>query len=367
MRRTTRVPPWARCILVAGTIATAALAGPWGGAAAQGTCANADSGPEAGTAALADAVTCLLAEERAAAGLSPLVVHGSLMRSAQGHAADMVARGYLAANSPDGTTPATRAVQANYPSGAVSFTVGEAFTFGEGANATPRAAVAAWRADPDFRSVVLDPDADDLGVGVLVGAPFAVDSPAATYVADVGTRLRPELARTVVVGPSGGVVLVKVPGSRRFVRLTKRRALRVGSIVDTRRGKVRLTSARDGAGHTQTAEFFDGTFKVIQKRGTGGVTEVRLTGSLDCPGAGTATASAKKKPKPRVWGNGRGKFRTRGKYGTATVVGTRWLTEDTCAGTRIYVQRGVVVVRDARTGRTHRVTAGHSLLLRARG
>jgi hypothetical protein len=66
-----------------GTIATAALAGPWGGAAAQGTCANADSGPEVGTAALADAVTCLIAEERAAAGLSPLVVHGSLMRSAQ--------------------------------------------------------------------------------------------------------------------------------------------------------------------------------------------------------------------------------------------------------------------------------------------
>jgi hypothetical protein len=248
----------------------------------------------------------------------------------------------------------------------VNITVGEAFTFGQGGGATPRAAVAAWRADPDFQGVVLDPDADHLGVGVVQGAPFPVDAPSATYVADVGSQLRPELGRTVVVGQTAGAVLVKAPGSTRFVRLKKRRALRIGSIVDARRGRVRLTSARNTAGRTQFAEFFDGTFKVTQKRAAGAVTEILLTEPLDCPRSGKASASAGKK-KRRVWGNGKGKFRTRGKYGTATVVGTRWLTEDTCAGTRIYVQRGVVVVRDARTGRTHRVTAGHSLLLRGRG
>jgi hypothetical protein len=50
----------------------------------------------------------------------------------------------------------------------------------------------------------------------------------------------------------------------------------------------------------------------------------------------------------------------------ATVRGTRWVTTDTCAGTRTTVTAGSVAVRDLRRGRTVVVRAGHTYLARRR-
>jgi uncharacterized protein YkwD len=362
MRGTSAARPASWLPAFAAVLAAGALIGPWGGAAAQTPCPGADSGPEAGPAALAQATACLLAAERSAAGVGALALNGPLQTSAQAHAADMVANHYLAAESPDGTTAAARGRQAGYGPDA-TITVGEAFGYGTGELATPRAAVARGRAGPHVRAVILDPAARDLGIGVVSGAPTAVTAPAATYVADLGSQsVEPELGRSVVVGPAAGAVFVKTPGSNRFVPLTKRRAVRVGSVLNALRGTVRLTSASNAKGGKQTARFFDGTFRINQRRGARPVTELTLTGALPACGRG-ARASATPSKKRRVWGDGKGRFRTRGKYGTATVLGTRWLTEDTCAGTRITVRRGVVAVRDLRTGRIRRVRAGHSLLI----
>ena len=44
----------------------------------------------------------------------------------------------------------------------------------------------------------------------------------------------------------------------------------------------------------------------------------------------------------KLWGNGKGKFRTSGKYSSATVRGTIWLVEDRCEGTLTKVTRGTV-------------------------
>ena len=62
----------------------------------------------------------------------------------------------------------------------------------------------------------------------------------------------------------------------------------------------------------------------------------------------------------RLWGDGRGRFRTRGRYGAATVRGTKWLTLDRCDGTKVRVVRGKVAVRDlGHPNRTPKlVTAG---------
>ena len=62
------------------------------------------------------------------------------------------------------------------------------------------------------------------------------------------------------------------------------------------------------------------------------------------------------------WGNGKGKFRTTGKYSSATVRGTIWLTQDECDGTLTKVTRGVVAVRDFKRKKTVTVKAGHSYL-----
>jgi hypothetical protein len=46
------------------------------------------------------------------------------------------------------------------------------------------------------------------------------------------------------------------------------------------------------------------------------------------------------------------------------VRGTRWLTRDTCAGTRTRVVAGAVAVRDLRRHRTVVVRKGHEYLAR---
>ena len=72
---------------------------------------------------------------------------------------------------------------------------------------------------------------------------------------------------------------------------------------------------------------------------------------------------AKKTPKKRrLWGDGKGKFRTEGKHSAATVVGTKWLVQDSCAGTLTKVARGVVSVRDNVKHKTIRVKAGKRYL-----
>jgi uncharacterized repeat protein (TIGR01451 family) len=60
----------------------------------------------------------------------------------------------------------------------------------------------------------------------------------------------------------------------------------------------------------------------------------------------SADAAAKKKQVRRLWGKGKGRFRTRGRYASGEVRGTNWLTQDFCDGTLVRVVTGVVQVRD---------------------
>ena len=89
------------------------------------------------------------------------------------------------------------------------------------------------------------------------------------------------------------------------------------------------------------------------------------------PIKGASAAAAKKKKRGAksvlggLWGNGKGKFRTDGKYSSATVRGTIWLTQDRCDGTLTKVKRGTVSVRDFKRRKTVSVKAGHSYLARA--
>ena len=76
---------------------------------------------------------------------------------------------------------------------------------------------------------------------------------------------------------------------------------------------------------------------------------------------------AEKKPKSRkLWGDGKGKFRTKGKYSAATVRGTKWLVQDTCTSTLTRVTQGVVSVRDNVKRKTITLRAGKSYTLARR-
>jgi DNA-binding beta-propeller fold protein YncE len=157
--------------------------------------------------------------------------------------------------------------------------------------------------------------------------------------------LRPDLGQTLLADPITGQIRVRLPGEEAFQQLADIRELPMGSTIDARRGRVELTTVRDRRNRLQEGRFFGGLFRVRQRESDRFVTELVLSERLRrCPPEGSATAS--RTSRRRLWGNGNGRFRSRGRYSSAAVRGTRWLVQDNCNGTLTVVRRGVVAVRD---------------------
>jgi hypothetical protein len=173
----------------------------------------------------------------------------------------------------------------------------------------------------------------------------------------------PVAGKKVNAIPAGGTVKIKRPGKKGFTTLKAGEQIPVGTTVDTTKGRVTLVTAAKGGGTAQ-ADFYDGVFKIAQAKGST-LTTLTLVDRLAC-GAGKANAAAKKKRKRRLWGDGSGRFRTKGKHSAATVVGTKWLVEDTCTSTLTRVVRGRVSVRDVAKEKTVIVKAGKKYVARAR-
>jgi uncharacterized repeat protein (TIGR01451 family) len=256
-------------------------------------------------------------------------------------------------------------------------------TVGQSGAATTTASVSASEADPtganNSASATIDVDAQPPPPPAL---PPNADG-------------EPNPNQTVVVQELSGRVRVRLPGSNRFVDLTSLdlRELPNGTLVDATGGRFLLITAAAG-GQNDQAEFFEGAAQISQTAGSSsrstaqgaapGVTELRL--GLGDFGAPCTTALAKAKPKAkkkgkrttfgvaqakpvkpvrRLWGSGNGKFRTRGRFSSATVRGTVWLTEDYCNGTLVRVREGAVTVRDLVKNRTVVVSAGRSYFAEA--
>jgi hypothetical protein len=202
----------------------------------------------------------------------------------------------------------------------------------------------------------------------------------------------PVPGKSVVVRVVSGTVLVKYPAgytarattpSKGFSPFTGAANVPVGTQLDTSKGRVNLTSAADTAGKkTQASDFYDGIFQVKQalpkkksKKAVALTTDLVLKGQIPrsqcAPLKGASAAAVTKKKKGaksslgKLWGNGKGKFRTTGKFSSATVRGTIWLTQDRCDGTLTKVVRGTVRVQDFKRHKTVTVKAGHSYLARA--
>ena len=171
-------------------------------------------------------------------------------------------------------------------------------------------------------------------------------------------------AQSVVVAPAAGTVLVRLPGSRTFVPLNASQGIPFGSEVDARKGKVRLTALPTAGKPPETADFFDGLFTIHK---VGGFIELRLSEKLTgCPKARKASIAQKKPKSRKLWGDGKGKFRTRGQYSAATVRGTKWLVQDTCTTTLTRVTQGVVAVNDFAKRKTVLVKKGKRYTARAK-
>jgi hypothetical protein len=204
-------------------------------------------------------------------------------------------------------------------------------------------------------------------------APSADDG--ATVAPGVATAtVTPSLGETLGVAAVRGTVTATSP-SGAPLDLGAAKVVPTGTVIDARAGTVELKTALDRKGATQTGYFWGSQFEVRQSATARGMVQLILRGGdfSRCKATNKATAraatakrkSSKKKPARSLWGSDdHGRFQTRGHGSVATVRGTRWLTQDTCAGTLTRVVAGAVAVRDLRSGATTVVTRGHQHLAR---
>jgi hypothetical protein len=122
-----------------------------------------------------------------------------------------------------------------------------------------------------------------------------------------------------------------------------------GATVDVTNGSLTLradvgTLTVRGGGVTAVFRLLRGTDRkrpVVELRlvrGNFGVCPKRRTKSVSQAAPQTVVR--------QLWGDGKGRFRTRGRYASATVRGTNWLTADRCDGTLVRVRQGVLEVND---------------------
>jgi streptogramin lyase len=206
------------------------------------------------------------------------------------------------------------------------------------------------------RAIEPEPTATPIAGMSPTPAPTATPAPSAAP----PPASEPVEGKSVQVAVISGSVSYRVPPATRYTKLTGTATLPLGVLLETTKGKVRLTSVVDAK--PQAATFNGGKFSVSQT--STGMTETALAGALTCSASERAgiAARAKKKKKRLLWGkDSGGSFRTRGNGSVATVRGTEWQTVDTCAGTTIYVRKGAVSVWPRRGGLSKLVRAGQRL------
>lgn len=177
---------------------------------------------------------------------------------------------------------------------------------------------------------------------------------------------KPRTGKTVVVEKRSGTVFVQKRGSSSRARLgSTPKSIPVGSTVDAANGTVELTSTGNRSGsRRQSAVFYDGAFVVDQDKAAK-LTDLQLTGG-DFSGCAAEQRRrgvfASRTAKRRLWGRGKGRFRTRGRNGSATVRGTTWLTEDECQGTSTLNKSGEVLAEAADVDLDRLLEPGQSVI-----
>ncbi len=157
-------------------------------------CQNTELTPEAGNIALVRAaVLCLVNQERAQNGRSPLTANPQLEQAAEGHCGELIADDYFAHVSPSGETPVQRIVATGYvPGQNVGYAIGENLAWGTLSLATPKSIVNAWIASPGHLANILESQYTETGIGVTPAVPASLGEgePGASYAQEFGVIIR---------------------------------------------------------------------------------------------------------------------------------------------------------------------------------
>lgn len=194
---------------------------------------------------------------------------------------------------------------------------------------------------------------------------------------DVGQIPAPVTNRSLALAPTTGTAFVRPRLASTAVPVREPDLVPDGSVFDTERGGLAIGVAQ--AGQVRTTTLTQGRVTIDQDAGRNPITKVKLVAPLTgCPTTRARSSQAgilafakssqrkrKGRRQRRVVARGNGRFRTDGRYGSATVRGTEWQTVDTCKATSVRVFSGSVSVFDRVRGKRRTVRAGQRVVIRA--
>ena len=133
-------------------------------------------------------------------------------------------------------------------------------------------------------------------------------------------------------------MLVKTPGGK-FVALDPTQPIPLGSTIDTKHGTIQLTAQQKAGAKPQTAQFFDGIFKITQTKTT---TDLTLNETLaKCPKQRSATRRPRRSRRRASCGaTGRARSAPAASTAPRPCAARSWLVQDSCAGTLTQVSKG---------------------------
>lgn len=129
-------------------------------------------------------------EIRAEHSVVQFCVHNELMIAAQGHAEDMMSRGFYAHETPEGVTPAARVSNAGYDfvtTGENNNMINKSYS-GEPDRDELKDAVKSWMESPGHRDNMLNPAFREVGIGLSTGSYAGEPGTTTMYVVEFGSR-----------------------------------------------------------------------------------------------------------------------------------------------------------------------------------
>ncbi len=258
-------------------------------------------------------------------------------------------------------------------------------------NSTP-----AQNVGSDFASHVVSASVGGLVPNALYHVRLvATNSAGTTFGSDVtfttshgSTPGSPTLGKTFNVSLVSGLVLVKVNGH--FIPLTELTQIPKNTVINALHGTLSLTSAAGGPSPARDAAAKKKPKKTKTEKGTFGGAIFKISQTTAGSGKGLVTlaivenafkgapsyatckahkaleaTAASSRTLQLLHASAQGKFRTKGKYSAATVLGTKWTVADRCDGTLTHDITDSVLVNDFVHHKTIVLHAGQSYLAKA--